>query len=132
MAFYRIVCMKRPDIAMSLRRQKQIMNQFFLLEFMVMMYFLVLHIIGTKMSGSSPQMAFCRGHSMAMDRIIKETDGTTPWTISVGYKFSTTVVFYFQVSLTFFLGFHFISFQWTPPRFRKEESIPKVWILLTS
>ena len=97
MAFYRIICMKRTDIAINLQNQKRITNQLFFLEFVIMVFFLGVCIYGNTMTGSSLSIAFCRGHSIVMDHIIQETTGTTPWTISVGNKIMNTLILYVQV-----------------------------------
>ena len=80
-AIYRIICMKRPEIAMSLYRQREITNQLFFLELLSLIFFLELFYLGASMTGTEPVMEFLRGHSMTMDHILKQASGSSEWEI---------------------------------------------------
>ena len=80
-AIYRIICMKRPEIAMSLYRQREITNQLFFLELLSLIFFLEFFYLGASMTGTEPVMEFLRGHSMTMDHILKQASGSSEWEI---------------------------------------------------
>ena len=75
MAMYRIICLKRP--AMKLVRQKQIVNQLLVLEFLttaiLLGFFFGASSIGD--SGISVTTSICTGNSGEMDKIIQEATG---------------------------------------------------------
>ena len=59
-ATYRIICLKRPDIAMNIRSQRKLKNQLLRLELITMVLFLELLYFGVTISGTEPSMEFLR------------------------------------------------------------------------
>ena len=59
-AAYRIICLKRPDIAMNITSQRKLKNQLLRLELLAMVLFLELLYFGTTISGTEPSMEFLR------------------------------------------------------------------------
>ena len=59
-AAYRIICLKRSDIAMNIKSQRKLRNQLLRLELITMVLFLELLYFGTTISGTEPSMEFLR------------------------------------------------------------------------
>ena len=110
MAFYRIICMKRPDIALNLNKQRHIRNQLLVLELTTLIFLSAIELFGTKMRGTSSILAVCRGNSMSMDHILHLATGTTQWEISVGTKFQMTTMVYCQLFIILELVIYIILF----------------------
>ena len=59
-AAYRIICLKRPNIAMNITSQGKLRNQLLRLELITMVLFLELLYFGATISGTEPSMEFLR------------------------------------------------------------------------
>ena len=59
-AAYRIICLKRSDIAMNITSQRKLKIQLLRLELITMVLFLELLYFGTTISGTEPSMEFLR------------------------------------------------------------------------
>ena len=95
MALYRIICSNRPS--QKYRRQRQITNQLFLLEWITMLILLGFYFIGAGITGTNSDIASCRGLSLEMDRLIQRASRTSKWNMEVGEKFMFTSIFLSQL-----------------------------------
>ena len=95
MALYRIICSYRPT--QKYQRQRQITNQLFLIEWIIMLFLLGFYFIGSGITGTNSDIAFCRGLSLEMDRLIQRASGTSKWSMEVGDKFMFTSMFFAQL-----------------------------------
>ena len=59
-AIYRIVCLKRPEIAMSLQNQRKLRNHLLRLELATMVLLFVYSYEGASITGTEPSMEFLR------------------------------------------------------------------------
>ena len=60
LAIYRIICLKRPEIAMSLQNQRKIRNNLLCLELTTMVLLLVYFYEGATITGTEPSLEFLR------------------------------------------------------------------------
>ena len=60
MAVYRIICLKRSDIAMNFQSQRGITHRLIVLEWIVMFLLVGFQSFGIVLSGTSPAMSFFR------------------------------------------------------------------------
>ena len=60
LAIYRIICLKRPEIAMSLQNQRKIRNNLLCLELTTMVLLLVYFYEGATITGTEPSLEFFR------------------------------------------------------------------------
>ena len=73
MSIYRLICMKKPDIAMSHQKQRKITNELFFLEWITLIFLLGLHLYGTKIRGTSLALAMLRGRLIMVVEYYSET-----------------------------------------------------------
>ena len=59
-AIYRIICLKRPEIAMSLQNQRKLRNNLLCLELTTMVLLLVYFYKGATITGTEPSLEFFR------------------------------------------------------------------------
>ena len=59
-AIYRIICLKRPKIAMSLQNQRKLRNHLLCFELATMVLLLVYFYGGASITGTEPSMEFLR------------------------------------------------------------------------
>ena len=59
-AIYRIICLKRPKIAMNLQNQRKLRNHLLRLELATMVLLLVYFYVGASITGTEPSMEFLR------------------------------------------------------------------------
>ena len=121
MALYRIICSNRPS--QKYRRQRQITNQLFLLEWITMLILLGFYFIGAGITGTNSDIASCRGLSLEMDRLIQRASGTSKWNMEVGEKFMFTSIFLSQL----FIISEMVSIHLFP--FRKLLSLCQTFII---
>ena len=95
MALYRIICMVR--LGQKQERQRQITNQLFIMEWIIIVSFLGIHLIGAGIAGTNVEMAYCRGIPFEMDQLIQRARGTSLWDIEVGEYFSLTTIVFVEV-----------------------------------
>ena len=60
MSVYRLICMKKPNIALNVQKQRKIINRLIVLELMTLIVFHGLYTCGTKMRGTSLGLAMLR------------------------------------------------------------------------
>ena len=60
MSVYRLICMKKPNIALNIQKQRKIINELIVLELMTLIVFHGLYTFGTKMRGTSLGLAMLR------------------------------------------------------------------------
>ena len=60
MGIYRIICLKRPEIAMSFQNQRKIRNNLLCLELTTMVLLLVYFYEGATITGTEPSLEFLR------------------------------------------------------------------------
>ena len=60
LAIYRIICLKRPEIAMSQQNQRKIRNNLLCLELTTMALLLVYFYEGATITGTEPSLEFLR------------------------------------------------------------------------
>ena len=90
-----MICLKRP--AMKSIRQKQIVNQFLVLELIITVFLLGIFVGGRSAVGHPERwMSFCKGHSEEMEQIILEATGISSWRIEFGKNIKTAFVLYIQ------------------------------------
>ena len=110
MAVYRIILMKKPNIAMNLQSQREITNGLTVLEWLTLLFIHGIHLFGTSLNGTGPMMAFCNGNSMAMDHIIQRASGSSKWQIKVGHKCTITGLIYLHFFIALELVIYMILF----------------------
>ena len=75
MAIFRVLCIKYQKIGINIQLQQQISHQLLFLEWIIMVLFIGFRFIGVYVSGTTPILAFCHGHSMEMETILKKAEG---------------------------------------------------------
>ena len=103
MALYRIICMVRPG--QKQERQRQITNHLFKMEWIIIVSFLGIYLIGAGIAGTNVEMAYCRGLPFEMDQLIQRTRGTSQWNIEVGEYYSSTALIFAEI----FMGLEMVS-----------------------
>ena len=72
MAVHRVLCLKFPKITFNPQIQRQISKQLMVLEWLTIMFLGGFNSIQAFLTDTNSVMAFCRGHSLEMDLIIKQ------------------------------------------------------------
>ena len=60
MGIYRIICLKRPEIAMSQQNQRKLRNHHIRLELATMVFLFLYSYVGASITGTEPSMEFFR------------------------------------------------------------------------
>ena len=61
MAVFRIICLKKQNIAMDLQKQKHITTEILILELITLFFFVGFDHVGVSMTGTDIVIAFCKG-----------------------------------------------------------------------
>jgi hypothetical protein len=91
MAVYRLILMKRPNIAMNVRSQRRITYELVFLEWITLILLLSIFEVGKKLRGTNVIDALaCTDQSM-------EITGTPEWKTSFGKQFQISVMVLLQI-----------------------------------
>ena len=84
MSIYRLICMKKPSIALNTHRLRKISIELIVLEWITLGFLHGLYFFGTKLRGTSVGFGMLRGHSTIFDDTIKGINNRLPcWNIPI-------------------------------------------------